>query len=52
MADNQNESSLKFFGSIGPAGSFVTLCEKICHRLFPAAYEQIDPIQGPAMQFE
>jgi len=28
----------KFFGSIGPAGSIVSLTEKLCSSLYPHAY--------------
>lgn len=33
----------KIFGSLGPAGSLVTIMEKICRRCFNEAYELGDP---------
>lgn len=35
----------KFFGSIGPAGAFVSLTEKICTSVFPDAYNYGDDEQ-------
>jgi len=35
----------KFFGSIGPAGAFVSLTEKICTNAFPEAYNYGDDQQ-------
>jgi len=35
----------KIFGSFGPGGSFVTLMEKMCKRIFNEAYELGDPTE-------
>ena len=35
----------KFFGSVGPAGAFVSLIEKICTAIYPNAYHFGDPEQ-------
>ena len=40
-----NRSVFKFFGSIGPAGAFVSLTEKVCTSLFPNAYNYGDESQ-------
>ena len=36
---------LKIFGSVGPAGSFITLTEKLVRIIFPEAYNLGDPAQ-------
>ena len=33
-----NRTVFKIFGSIGPAGSIVSLSEKVCSNMFPHAY--------------
>lgn len=38
-------SVFKFFGSIGPGGTFSTLAEKICTSIYPLAYKFGDPEQ-------
>ena len=38
-------SVFKFFGSIGPGGTFSTLAEKICTSVYPLAYKYGDPEQ-------
>ena len=38
-----NRSVFKFFGSLGPAGALVSLTEKICTAIYPAAYRFGDP---------
>ena len=38
-------SVFKFFGSIGPGGTFSTLAEKICTIVYPLAYKFGDPEQ-------
>ena len=35
----------KFFGSIGPAGSLISLTEKICSSIYPHAYNFGDESQ-------
>ena len=40
-----NRHVFKFFGSIGPAGAFVSLSEKICTAVYPNAYNFGDPEQ-------
>ena len=40
-----NRHVFKFFGSLGPAGALVSLTEKICTAIFPAAYSFGDPAQ-------
>lgn len=38
-----NRTVFKIFGSLGPAGAFATMTEKICRKIFPEAYELGDP---------
>ena len=38
-------SVFKFFGSIGPGGTFSTLAEKICTSGYPLSYKYGDPEQ-------
>ena len=38
-----NRSVFKIFGSIGPGGALVSLTEKICTAVYPAAYRFGDP---------
>ena len=38
-----NRSVFKIFGSFGPAGALVSLTEKICTNIYPAAYKFGDP---------
>ena len=40
-----NRHVFKFFGSFGPGGALVSLSEKICTSLYPAAYNYGDPEQ-------
>ncbi len=40
---SEARSVFKIFGSFGPAGSIVTLVEKLCKRYFHDAYEFGDP---------
>lgn len=40
-----NRHVFKIWGSIGPAGSLVSLTEKFCTNLFPQAYKHGDPEQ-------
>ena len=48
----ENRTVLKAFGSMGPAGSLASLCEKFCRIMFRDAYEQGDPSKLHAKQFE
>lgn len=50
--EDQSETVLKIFGSFGPAGSLVTLCERICRSYFNFAYFQKDPIETLKLRFE
>lgn len=38
-----NRTVFKIFGSLGPAGAFVTMTEKLCRSVFKQAYELGDP---------
>jgi hypothetical protein len=38
-----NRSVFKIFGSLGPSGALVSLTEKICTAVYPAAYRFGDP---------
>ena len=40
-----NRHVFKFFGSFGPGGALVSLTEKICTSIYPAAYDYGDPAQ-------
>jgi len=40
-----NRTVFAIFGSLGPAGSFVSIAEKICTAFFPKAYNYGDPEQ-------
>lgn len=40
-----NRHVFKFFGSFGPGGAVVSLSEKICTSIYPAAYNYGDPEQ-------
>ena len=40
-----NRTVFAIFGSIGPAGAFVSIAEKICTAIFPKAYNYGDPEQ-------
>ena len=40
-----NRHVFKFFGSFGPGGALVSLSEKICTSIYPAAYNYGDPEQ-------
>lgn len=45
MSVSTSRSVFKIFGSLGPAGSLVTMTEKACRSLFTEAYELGDPAQ-------
>jgi len=40
-----NRTVFAIFGSVGPAGAFVSIAEKICTAIFPKAYNYGDPEQ-------
>ena len=40
-----NRTVFAIFGSLGPAGAFVSVAEKICTAIFPKAYNYGDPEQ-------
>ena len=47
-----NRNVFKILGSVGPGGTIVNFCEKICHNLFFDAYEQGDPRDAPSEEFQ
>ena len=46
-----NRTVFKISGSIGPAGAFVILAEKLCRAIWYDAYEQEDPKKAPTEKF-
>ena len=38
-----NRTIFSIFGSIGPAGAFTSITEKVCTAYYPKAYEYGDP---------
>ena len=40
-----NRTVFAIFGSLGPAGAFVSITEKICTTIYPKAYQYGDPEQ-------
>ena len=44
IVEDPTKSTLKIFGSFGPAGSIVTLCERICRSVYSSAYYQQDSL--------
>ncbi len=42
--DNDGRTVFKVMGSLGPAGSLVTLCEKVCRYFYYEAYTLQDPL--------
>lgn len=38
MSDSSSKTVFKIFASFGPAGSIVTMAEKVCRRVFNEAY--------------